>query len=41
MKYVAALFFSIAIVLAAYILGNSYVKGTTPPEVINHHLKDT
>lgn len=34
MKYVAALIFSAAIVLAAFILGNSYVKRATPPGVI-------
>lgn len=34
MKYLAALIFSAAIVLAAYILGNSYVQRATPPGVI-------
>lgn len=34
MKYVAAIIFSIAIVVAAYILGSSYVKRATPTGVI-------
>ncbi|MFD2516756.1 SIMPL domain-containing protein [Salinimicrobium flavum] len=34
MKHVAAIVFSVAIVLAAYILGSSYVKRATPPGVI-------
>lgn len=34
MKYLAALIFSAAIVLAAYIIGNSYVKRANPPGVI-------
>lgn len=35
MKYITAIVFSIAIVLAAYLLGNSYVKRATPPGVIS------
>src|SRR6056297_1662745 len=35
MKYLAAVIFAVAIVLAAYILGNSYVKRATPPGVIS------
>ena len=34
MKYIAALIFSVAIVLAAYILGSSYVKRAIPRGVI-------
>ena len=34
MKYIAVIVFSTAIVLAAYILGSSYVKRATPPGVI-------
>lgn len=34
MKHVAAVVFSVAIVLAAYILGNSYVKRASPQGVI-------
>ncbi len=35
MKHIAAIVFSAAIVLAAYILGSSYVKRATPPGVIS------
>lgn len=35
MKNIAAIIFAIAIVLAAYIIGNSYVKRATPPGVIS------
>ena len=35
MKYIPAILFSIAIVVAAYIVGNSYVKRATPPGVIS------
>ena len=34
MKHFAAIIFSIAIVVAAYLLGSSYVKRATPPGVI-------
>jgi hypothetical protein len=34
MKHISAIIFSIAIVAAAYFLGNAYVKRATPPQII-------
>ncbi|MEL6304166.1 MAG: hypothetical protein AAFQ20_05190, partial [Bacteroidota bacterium] len=39
MKHISAIIFGIAIVLAAFFLGNAYVKRAHPPQTIRSEVK--
>ena len=35
MKHISAIIFALAIVIAAYFLGNAYIKRANPPQIIS------